>query len=832
MSSRAAARWLGPSWLAAALGLMSLVSVGCHTWAPLRIDPSGESIFLPATPPPGVSLPANACHTCAPAVSASVPQDHLTLDPREIIAPVGSEVVLQAGIQRASLVNAAGERIEWMLSPESAGNFVSVGEDDRCCLVRLAEGGPNAGKITNRFVIGTINRQGMRITRGTNTVADDVEIPALRSWVTLTSPTEGTSHVTAFAPSIAAWSLRKATSMVHWVDAQWVFPPPAINPTGSRHTFVTAVTRATDSTPIAGWLVRYEIIGGSPAGFAPDGAQVVEVPTDATGQAAAEIFQPQAQAGMSRIGIQIVRPAVPGSSQTKRLVLGTGTTTKTWTAPDLGLRTSGPAIAALGSTVTYTIEVTNPGDLPTREVTLTDPIPAGTSYQSSTPAATVQSGSLRWDLGTLGARETRRFEVNFQANQLGAINHCPEARSADGLTARHCAATTVGQPQLNVRIEGPGSAQVGSTVRYTVTVANVGDTVADGLMVRDTYDEGLQHLVAASPIERDLEAIPAGQSRQIYLTFRVLKPGRWCHKLDVLSGGQLRGTAQACLDASASPTTAPSVPSVEPNLTPPPTQPPIEQPAPSRKQPALQVTKTGPRQSQVGKTVEFFIVVKNTGEVPLTNLEIADNYELSLDPVNATDGFTVGREELIWKVARLEVGATHRLQVNCQCVTATPRACNRVTVRCDQVGPLADEACVEIAPPPEPPRQPSPAPSKLTLSIASLDEPVRMSGVSRYRISIENTGEKSDQNVQLTITFPPQLQPMLEGARGPVRATVDRQRIVFDQVAEIRAGETLKFEVQARAVRPGQLRVVGELTSDRLGRTLSQMEQTEVISDF
>src|SRR5262249_20723408 len=152
---------------------------------------------------------------------------------------------------------------------------------------------------------------------------------------------------------------RQTTSAVYWVDAQWAFPPPAVNPIGTRHTFTTIVTRHTDREPVVGWRVRYEISSGPDAGFAPDGAKMVEVLTNDLGQASAEISQLHPGPGTNQITIQVIRPAEEAGGE--RLVLGTGSTTKTWTSPDIALRMAGPAQAAVGSTATYRINVTNPG---------------------------------------------------------------------------------------------------------------------------------------------------------------------------------------------------------------------------------------------------------------------------------------------------------------------------------------------------------------------------------------------------------------------------------------------------------------------------------------
>ena len=84
--------------------------------------------------------------------------------------------------------------------------------------------------------------------------------------------------------------------------------------------------------------MRYEISGGPPAGFSPDGVQAIEVPTDSAGQASVEIFQKEPAHGTNKICIQVIRPGdLPGANG-QRLVVGSGTTMKTWTAADLAVK--------------------------------------------------------------------------------------------------------------------------------------------------------------------------------------------------------------------------------------------------------------------------------------------------------------------------------------------------------------------------------------------------------------------------------------------------------------------------------------------------------------
>ncbi|HEU4328101.1 MAG TPA: SdrD B-like domain-containing protein [Roseiflexaceae bacterium] len=80
--------------------------------------------------------------------------------------------------------------------------------------------------------------------------------------------------------------------------------------------------------------------------------------------------------------------------------------------PNLVIRKDGPASAWAGDTLTYTIGVTNTGDLAAAAPTVQDILPAGLSFVSATPApAEVDDQTLRWTLPALAPGAATRITV-------------------------------------------------------------------------------------------------------------------------------------------------------------------------------------------------------------------------------------------------------------------------------------------------------------------------------------------------------------------------------------------------------------------------------------
>jgi len=765
----------------------AMVVCGCAQLNLPRIDPSGDRIFaepLVTTDPVYGDLPGP--------ILARHRKDVVTC-PRETVAPVGSEVVVLAGVVGFDGYLRTNERVEWMLEPGGTGQFVDLNKQ---IFMDLLVGDFNRPhKVDDTFAIGSTSRRYLRLTRGTPTPTDDVYVQRGQAYITVTSPGEGISRVTAYAPNVYNWECRKQTATIHWVDAQWSFPPPAINPAGTRHPFTTTVTRQTDGEPCVGWRVRYEILDGPAAGFAPQGTQAIEVPTDELGQACAEIFQQQPAAGTNRIAIQVIRPAELGGG--KQLVVGSGSTLKTWSAPDIAVRKMGPAVGSVGATLTYQIEVSNPGDLPADEVTLTDVVPQGLTYLRSNPAGELTGRSVRWLLGTLAAGETRLLEIDFRADRAGNVTNTAKATAQGGLEASGSTTTAVSQPAIDVELYGPQEpANVGDEVTFRIVITNRGQLPAAGLVIKDRFDPGLEHAEAASPIERELDMeLAPGQSQEIGVVLRVTRAGRLCNTVEVIGDGQVQATASACVTAVEARQPEQPEPEVRPTRL-----------------MSMSVKMTGPQVATVGEKVVLSVEVANTGEQPLTGVRVVSSLDPTLNPVRATPGHKRDGDDLFWVADELAPGTTRRFQLECECLTTAIGATGRVRVTTQEGAQGEDSLYVEIRP------APAPIPAKLEMTVTDLVDPIAVGREKTFVVRVENKGQAPDRRVTLAVTLPPEMELIRFSTVGPPSTDYIeyRQVVRFDPVDTIQPGQTLEYRIRVIARKPGDVRLRAELTSESL----------------
>ncbi len=199
----------------------------------------------------------------------------LEVRPVSSVDPVQTQHVIIATVYDGTGTPRRGRRVEWKLS--GVGHIVEV--DESGCL-------PGRGwDVDGKNAVSYTSYHTHQLTRGNVAPNDDFVIRPGQTWCRVTSPVEGDTFVTVYAPGIANWDNDVKYVNVRWVDALWEFPAPAQERAGGKHVFTTKVFRYTDKQPLANYRVRYRITGGPPAVLSPHGGQESVAVTDLNGLA-------------------------------------------------------------------------------------------------------------------------------------------------------------------------------------------------------------------------------------------------------------------------------------------------------------------------------------------------------------------------------------------------------------------------------------------------------------------------------------------------------------------------------------------------------------------
>jgi uncharacterized repeat protein (TIGR01451 family) len=227
------------------------------------------------------------------------------------------------------------------------------------------------------------------------------------------------------------------------------------------------------------------------------------------------------------------------------------TTVLAATNADLSVtKTTSTTTAPAGSTISYTIGVTNNGPDAATSVVMTDALPASLLFQSittptdftcTTPAAGT-SGTITCNAATLASGVTRNFTLvvrvapnatSGSANNTATVSSAtndPNGGNSSG--AAPAVALAPASADLSIaKTTTQTTAQTGNLVTYTITVSNAGPSPATSVVVNDTLPAGLQFVSAtpsqgtcnaASPLSCSLGTINSGANATITLVTRVV----------------------------------------------------------------------------------------------------------------------------------------------------------------------------------------------------------------------------------------------------------------------------------------------------------------------
>ena len=175
---------------------------------------------------------------------------------------------------------------------------------------------------------------------------------------------------------------------------------------------------------------------------------------------------------------------------------------------DLGItKTVNNTAPRYGDIIKFTMNVVNVGPDAAENVVVTDLLPAGLIYLSSTPAGVYNSSTrlITWNLGTLakGASTTLTIEARVNMTDVVFVNTAAVVGSVyDPYTANNTANATVGvAPEADLGITktvNNTAPRYGDIIKFTMNVVNVGPDAAENVVVSDLLPSGLQFVSASS----------------------------------------------------------------------------------------------------------------------------------------------------------------------------------------------------------------------------------------------------------------------------------------------------------------------------------------------
>lgn len=271
----------------------------------------------------------------------------------------------------------------------------------------------------------------------------------------------------------------------------------------------------------------------------------------------------------------LLEPGVPGA----QVVIGGGQVSFTLKPADLGITKVGtPASVVQGSTVTYTMEVTNNGPNPATGVTVTDTLPAGATAVSSsagcsgTSAVTCTVGDLANGAKATVTITARMDQAGTRTNTAKVSSGVPDTNAANDEAsatttvttptpvAQVAAAATPARARLVVTKSGPLAARAGQTVTYTIRVRNTSSTAATRVRLSDILPSGMSLAstprgasVARGRVTWNVGTLAARGSRTVTVKLRIDRSigGRRCNTASATASNAGTARDTTCVRVAA-----------------------------------------------------------------------------------------------------------------------------------------------------------------------------------------------------------------------------------------------------------------------------------------
>ena len=173
---------------------------------------------------------------------------------------------------------------------------------------------------------------------------------------------------------------------------------------------------------------------------------------------------------------------------------------------DLAVSKSTPPVVNAGANFNYTITVTNLGPTAASSVTVTDNLPASVTFVSASAGGVLSGAQVIWtDLGLLAAGASTNLTLTVSApasagsltNTASVGSPTPDPVQINNITPPVITSVTP-VADLNVTKTGPVTSPLpGANFNYTITVSNLGPSIAVSVAVTDALPANLSFVSAS-----------------------------------------------------------------------------------------------------------------------------------------------------------------------------------------------------------------------------------------------------------------------------------------------------------------------------------------------
>ena len=451
-------------------------------------------------------------------------------------------------------------------------------------------------------------------------------------------------------------------------------------------------------------------------------------------------------------------------------------------APSLAVEKIAPAEVQVGTQVTFQTRVRNAGSVAAREVEIHDEVPRGARLVGTKPRAERgPRGELIWNIGTLRAGEEVIVSMDVVPQTEGELGSVATARFAADASMR----TVATRPALALDVEVPGEVLIGQQLAMAVRITNTGTGAATNVVLTNQLPEQFEH-PAGPDLEYTVGTLKPGETRDIELSLKAVKPGKVASLLVAEGDGQLRADSRQDLEVLA---------------------------------PALDLSIEGPQKRYLNRQAEYTVTLANPGTAPAHNVELATRLSPGLEFVDANNlgEYDEQTRTVHWRLEELPAGESGTVVVTAVPIEEGEQRLLAQTASDD--GLQAEKEQVVVVE----------GIAGTSFEVVDASDPIEIGGETIYEIRVVNQGTKASTNIHVVAIVPEGMQPT--AADGPVGHAVQGSQVIFEPLDRLapKAETTYRLKVQAKVA--GDLRLRVQVTSDDMRTPVTKEESTRVYAD-
>lgn len=451
-------------------------------------------------------------------------------------------------------------------------------------------------------------------------------------------------------------------------------------------------------------------------------------------------------------------------------------------APSLIVEKSAPAEVQVGKSAKFSIAVRNVGAVAAHDVEIRDEVPAGTQLVATSPRANIgPRGELLWSVGVLKPNDEVTVTVEVLPVAEGELGSVATVRLGVASTNR----TVSTRPELVLDVSSPREALIGETVTLSIRVSNPGTGIATGVVLAEQVPVNLEH-PAGPELEHALGDLRPGETRELDLVMKAVRPGDVVNRLFARGEGQLQAMKESALKIVA---------------------------------PALEVALEGSRRRFLDRPSVYTISLSNPGTAPAQNVALATYLAPGMEFVEANNSgqFNPVTRSVHWLLEELPAKEVGKVTVTVQANEAGEMP---LRIAGSAQNGLATEKREVIR---------VEGVAALVFQVLDLQDPIEVGGETTYEIRVTNQGSKVAENVSVLGMLPPEMKPL--SAEGPARYEFAGQQFVFQPLAQLAPKAEAVYHVRVQALRQGDLKIAVQVKSADLQIPVTKEEVTRVFQD-